>query len=183
MFRLARGMLPARRPASGGSAEERGTGRTGAAAGSAKLIRAGVETPLAAKPGDILFSGDAMKTEAAPASFLYCPSKSSQSLAAAGDVLFGPNELKIRAGKIADPKPMGSCFLPQVVRVAVASQQHYGVSMTRGLKDDTKQPQPVPPDKWPAAAAAEIAPFDKALAADPEGSRRNGRPGRGIRKK
>src|SRR6185436_10301091 len=49
--------------------------------GGAKLIRAGVETPLAAKPGDILFSGDAMKTEAAPASFLYCPTKSSQALA------------------------------------------------------------------------------------------------------
>ena len=48
--------------------------------GSAKLLRAGVETPLAAKAGDILFSGDAMKTESAQASFLYCPSKSSQSL-------------------------------------------------------------------------------------------------------
>ena len=38
--------------------------------GGAKLIRAGVETPLAAKPGDILFAGDAMKTDASPASFL-----------------------------------------------------------------------------------------------------------------
>src|SRR4051812_50213079 len=85
--------------------------------GSAKLIRAGVETPLAAKPGDILFSGDAMKTEAAAASFLYCPSKSSQSLAPAGDVVFGPAQLKIRAGKIADTKQVSSCFLPQVVRV------------------------------------------------------------------
>jgi len=136
--------------------------------GSAKLTRAGVETPLAAKPGDILFSGDAMKTEAAPASFLYCPSKSSQSLAAAGDVLFGPSQMKVRAGKIVDPKPMASCFLPQVVRVAVASQQHYGVSMTRGLKDASQEPQPVPPDKWAAGVAAEVAPFDKAIAADPK---------------
>src|SRR5439155_15030073 len=65
--------------------------------GGAKLVRSGVETPLAAKPGDILFSGDAMKTEAAPASFLYCPTKSSQSLAPAGDVLFGPAQLKVRS--------------------------------------------------------------------------------------
>src|SRR4051812_49472092 len=85
--------------------------------GSAKLIRAGVETPLAAKPGDILFAGDAMKTEAAPASFLYCPAKSSQSLGPAGDALFGSSQLKLRAGKLADPKPVPSCFLPQVVRV------------------------------------------------------------------
>ena len=102
---------------------------------AAKLIRAGVETPLAAKPGDILFAGDAMKTEAAPASFLYCPTKSSQALAPGGDVLFGPTQLKVRSGKVVDSKPLASCFLPQVVRVAVASQQHYGVSMTRGLKD------------------------------------------------
>jgi len=134
--------------------------------GGAKLIRSGVETPLAAKPGDILFSGDAMKTEAAAASFLYCPSKSSQSLAAAGDVLFGPSQLKIRAGKIADTKQVSSCFLPQVVRVAVASQQHYGVSMTRGL-GDPKEPTLTPSSQWPAGAAAEIAVFDKALVVDP----------------
>src|SRR5262249_26947502 len=91
--------------------------------GGAKLLRAGAETPLSAKPGDILFSGDAMKTESAPAGFLYCPAKSSQSLAPGGDVLFGPAQLKVRAGKIVDSKPVASCFLPQVVRVAVASQQ------------------------------------------------------------
>ena len=130
--------------------------------GGAKLLRAGVETPLAAKSGDVLFSGDAMKTEAAAASFLYCPTKSSQSLAPAGDVMFGPATLKVRAGKLVDPKPMASCFLPQVVRVAVASQQHYGASITRGLA-----PQPLPPAQFPPAVAAEVAPFDKALAADP----------------
>ena len=134
--------------------------------GGAKLVRAGVETPLAAKSGDILFSGDAMKTEAAAASFLYCPSKSSQSLAPAGDVLFGPAQLKIRTGKLVDPKPIASCFLPQVVRVAVASQQHYGVSMTRGLKDP-EEPKLTPRDTWPAAAIADVSVFDKAIAADP----------------
>src|SRR2546422_881639 len=118
--------------------------------GSAKLTRAGVETPLSAKPGDILFSGDAMKTEAAPASFLYCPSKSSQSLAAAGDVLFGQSQLKVRAGKLVDPKPMASCFLPQVVRVAVASQQHYGVGIKR--RPQKAHPGP-PPGSAPKMAA------------------------------
>jgi Tfp pilus assembly protein PilF len=135
--------------------------------GGAKLLRAGVESPLAAKAGDILFAGDAMKTESAAASFLYCPSKSSQALSPAGDVLFGPAQLKVRAGKLVDSKPMASCFLPQVVRVAVASQQHYGVSMTRGLEDPLKDVKPTPPDQWPAGVAAEVAPFDKAVAADP----------------
>jgi tetratricopeptide (TPR) repeat protein len=135
--------------------------------GGAKLLRAGVETPLAAKAGDIMFSGDAMKTEAGPASFLYCPSKSSQALSPAGDVLFGPAQLKIRAGKLVDSKTIASCFLPQVVRVAVASQQHYGVSMTRGLKDPQQDFKPAPPDQWPAGVATEVAVYDKALAADP----------------
>jgi tetratricopeptide (TPR) repeat protein len=135
--------------------------------GGAKLLRAGVETPLAAKSGDVLFSGDAMKTESAPASFLYCPSKSSQALAPASDVVFGPAQLKVRAGKLTDQKPIASCFLPQVVRVAVASQQHYGVSMTRGLKDPQQDPKPTPQDQWPAGVAAEVAIFDNALAADP----------------
>ena len=135
--------------------------------GGAKLLRAGVETPLNAKAGDILFAGDGMKTETAPASFLYCPSKTSQSLAPAGDLLFAASAMKVRAGKLVDSKPIASCFLPQVVRVAVASQQHYGVSMTRGLKDPSQEPKPAPPAEWPAGAAAEIAPFDKLLAADP----------------
>ena len=135
--------------------------------GGAKLVRAEAQTPLAAKAGDILFSGDAMKSESAPASFLFCPGKTSQALAAGGDVLFAATAMKVRAGKLVDSKPIASCFLPQVVRVAVASQQHYGVSMTRGLKDPSQEPKPVPPDQWPPGAAAEVAPFDKALAADP----------------
>jgi tetratricopeptide (TPR) repeat protein len=133
--------------------------------GGAKLIRAGVETPLAAKPGDILFSGDAMKSEAAPASFLFCPTKSSQSLAPGGDVVFEKAQLKIRTGKVVDPKPLASCLLPQTVRVAVASQQHYGVSMTRGLKDP-QEPKLIPPEQWPPAAKADIEAFNKQLAAD-----------------
>src|SRR5579863_4651526 len=59
--------------------------------GGAKLLRAGVETPLAAKAGDVLFSGDAMKTEAAASTFLYCPAKASQSLTPSSDILFGPS--------------------------------------------------------------------------------------------
>jgi tetratricopeptide (TPR) repeat protein len=134
--------------------------------GGAKLVRAEAQTPLAAKAGDIVFSGDAIKTEAAAASFLYCPSKTSQALGPGGDVLFAAAAMKIRAGKLIDSKPIASCFLPQVVRVAVASQQHYGVSMTRGLQDPSQEPKPTPPDQWPAGASAEVAPFDKALAAD-----------------
>ncbi len=56
--------------------------------------------------------------------------------------------------------------MPQTLRVAVASQQHYGVSMTRGL--NKPEIPPTPHDKLPADVLAEIAPFDAALAADPK---------------
>src|SRR5262245_19799757 len=103
-------------------------------AGGGKLLRANTELPLGAKPGDILFSGDSLKAEASAASFLYCPAKSSQSLAPGGEVLLDAKQIRVKTGKLGDPKPVASCFLPQLVRVAVATQQHYGVSMTRALK-------------------------------------------------
>ena len=42
-----------------------------------KLLRADTETPLAARPGDLLFSGDGLRTGTGPASFLFCPGKAS----------------------------------------------------------------------------------------------------------
>jgi tetratricopeptide (TPR) repeat protein len=136
------------------------------APGGAKVLRANTETPLAARAGDILFAGDALRTEANPATFLFCPAKASQTLSAPGEVVFSTSApLKAKAGKLDPGKPVASCFLPQVVRVAAASQQHYGVSMTRGL---TKPPEPqaIPPEKFPPEAAAELNPIEKALAAD-----------------
>jgi tetratricopeptide (TPR) repeat protein len=133
--------------------------------GGAKVLRANTETPLAARAGDILFAGDAVRTEAAPATFLFCPAKVAQTLAPSSEVVLSTGQLKARSGKLDAARPVSSCFLPQVVRVASASQQHYGVSMTRGLQ---KPPEPTltPPGQFPPEAAAELAPIEKALAAD-----------------
>src|SRR4051812_26253093 len=115
-------------------------------AGGSKLLRVHTETLVAARIGDLLFSGDVLKTEAGPSQFLYCPAKQSDTLGPAGEVTFGDKQLKIKTGKITDQKQVGSCFLPQTVRVAVASQQHYGVSLTRGLKP-AEAPAPVTREK------------------------------------
>src|SRR5271170_5226694 len=50
----------------------------------AKLLRADTETPLAARPGDLLFAGDGLKTENGPAAFLFCPGKVLDTLTASG---------------------------------------------------------------------------------------------------
>jgi tetratricopeptide (TPR) repeat protein len=134
-------------------------------AGSGKVLRANTETPLAARAGDILFAGDDLKVADTPASFLYCPAKTSQTLAA-GEVLLEAKQLKLKSGKLDPPKPVNACFLPQVVRVAVASQQHYGVSMTRGLAKP--EGDVVPVASLSPAIRAEVTPFEDALRANPD---------------
>jgi tetratricopeptide (TPR) repeat protein len=131
------------------------------AAGS-KLLRADTETPLAARPGDLLFTGDGLRTEAGPASFLFCPGKSLDTLTPSGEVRLDAKAPKVRTGKITE-QPSHACVLPRTLRVEVASQQHYGVSITRGVASDVK---PVSPDKLPAEVQAEIAPYEMALRSD-----------------
>ena len=128
-----------------------------------KLLRADTETPLAARPGDLLFAGDGLRTETGPASFLFCPSKALDTLTPSGEVRLDAKAPKVKAGKISE-QPARACTLPQTLRVAAASQQHYGVSMTRGL--NKPEVPPTPHDKLAADVQAELAPYDAALAAN-----------------
>ncbi len=130
-----------------------------------KLLRADTETPLAARPGDLLFAGDGLKTESGSASFLFCPAKAIDTLGPSGEVRLDAKAPKVKAGKISE-QPAHACTLPQTLRVAVASQQHYGVSMTRGI--NKSEVPPTPHDKLPADVQAEIAAYDTALAANPK---------------
>jgi tetratricopeptide (TPR) repeat protein len=151
-------------PLAADTAKEQPVGLVLSTAG-AKLLRANTETPLAARTGDVLFAGDSLRAESSPVNFLFCPAKSSESLAPNTEVILETAKLKVKAGKIADTKPVASCFLPQLVRVAVASQQHYGVSMTRGLaKPDGT---PVERNQLPPDVIAELVPVERDISADP----------------
>ena len=66
------------------------------APGGSKLLRANTETPLAARSGDLLFSGDGLRTEASAASFLFCPAKSVDTLSPSGEVRFDPKQPKVK---------------------------------------------------------------------------------------
>jgi len=130
--------------------------------GGSKLRRADAATPLAARSGDLLFSGDTLNTEAASASFLFCPEKAIETMAPLSEVHMEAAKPKVKVGKLS-PQPARTCSLPQTLRVAVASQQHYGVTMTRGGLDPLATP-PVPRDKLPADVLAELAAIDAAYA-------------------
>jgi tetratricopeptide (TPR) repeat protein len=131
------------------------------AAGS-KLLRADTLTPLAARAGDLLFAGDGLRTETDSASFLFCPAKVINTLGPSGEVRLDAKQSKVKSGKLAE-QPARACTLPQTLRIAAASQQHYGVTMTRGTKSDTP---PIAHDKLPADVLAEFGPLDAALAAN-----------------
>jgi tetratricopeptide (TPR) repeat protein len=134
------------------------------AAGS-KLLRADTETPLGARAGDLLFAGDGLRTESSAASFLFCPAKVLDTLGPSGEVRLDLKQPKVKSGKISE-QPARACTLPQTLRVATASQQHYGVSMTRGI--NKPEVPPTPRDKLSPDVQAELAPSDAALAANPK---------------
>ena len=130
--------------------------------GGSKLRRADAATPLAARSGDLLFSGDILNTETASASFLFCPEKAIETMAPSSEVHMEAGKPKVKVGKLS-PQPARTCSLPQTLRVAVASQQHYGVTMTRGGLDPLATP-PVPRDRLPADVLAELSAVDAAYA-------------------
>jgi hypothetical protein len=131
-------------------------------AGDAKILRANSTTPVDAKPSDLVFSGDSIRTGSAPASYLFCAGKSRQTLAPKGEALFEADQVRIRKGKLAAQQPAGSCMLPAILRVSVASQQSYGAMRTRDL--DSAEVPAVAHDKLPANVLADLAPFENAAA-------------------
>jgi len=133
-------------------------------AGGSQLLRSDAETPLSARSGDLLFAGDGLRTSAtSAASFLFCPGKTLETLSSAGEVRLDTSKPKVRSGTISG-QPARACTLPKTLRVAAASQQHYGVTMTRGVAGEVR---PVPRNSLAAEVVAELTAFDAALTANP----------------
>jgi tetratricopeptide (TPR) repeat protein len=130
-------------------------------AGGSKLLRANTETLIIARDGDILFSGDGLKTANTAASFLFCPAKAIETLQPSGEVRFDANQPRVRSGKLSQ-QPARGCELPRILRVTVASQQHIGATMIRGAPEA----RPVPRDQLPAGVLSELGPADSQEAAD-----------------
>ena len=131
-------------------------------AGDAKLMRANTATAADAKTTDLLFAGDSIRTGSAPATYLFCAGKTRQTLGPKGEAHFESAQVRIKTGKITAQQPAGSCLLPPVLRVSVASQQSYGAMRTRDL--DSPAVPVVAHDKLPANVLADLAPFENAAA-------------------
>jgi tetratricopeptide (TPR) repeat protein len=140
------------------------------AGNGATLVRAGSEIALSARPGQVLFSGDALR---GAATFLSCTAKSEQTLSADGDMLFEIKGPKLRAGKVAATNPADGCFLPPMPRTIIASQQHAGAAIamenSREVVAQTFQQRLQQlPEAQRTQVMAELAPIDSALASNPK---------------
>lgn len=85
----------------------------------------------AAKPGDVLFAGDTLKAGPRPVAFLFCPEKYSAVAPAGSEVTFQEAAAQVKAGALSERRAVAGCFLPEVQKLPVSSQQHYGVMVTR----------------------------------------------------
>jgi tetratricopeptide (TPR) repeat protein len=140
---------------------------------NATLLRAGFSLPLTAKPGDILFAGDGLKSQDGSARFLFCPDKTSQEISGAAEVSFEARQLKVRAGSLAASRPASGCPLPPMDRLIATGRQDGGAEASRAVEASRtgsleQRIQALAPAER-AALQAELEPIDRGLAsaADP----------------
>lgn len=119
--------------------------------GGSQLLRAGTQLPIAAKAGDVVFAGDALRGGTGAMTLLHCGQPANLILAPGADVVIEAKDVRLRSGTVSGRNPAGSCLLPPMIRVAAASQQHFGASMVRPLVllAGTRQEriQALPPDQ------------------------------------
>lgn len=135
------------------------------------LIRGG--QPVAAKPGEVLFTGDSVRSGSSAATFLFCPQKLSTTIAPGSEALLDVDSFHIRTGSVQDRKPVSACFLPAVQKLSVASMQHYGVMVARSGSTPppkTTQEQRIAalPESVQQELTSQLASADAALAKDPK---------------
>ena len=135
-------------------AQARKSQPVGLVLGSGATISRGAATGPA-KPGDVLFAGDTLKPSATSVLFLFCPEKYSAAVPAGAEVVFQESSAQVNSGALTNKTAVAACFLPEVQKLSVTSQQHFGVMITRAGSQ--------PPPKTT---------FDQRVAALPEDKRK-----------
>lgn len=98
------------------------------------LLRAGFNLPLTAKPGDILFAGDGLKSQDGSARFLFCPDNTLQEISGAAEIYFEARQLKVREGALSASRPASGCALPPMDRLIATGRLDGGAEASRALE-------------------------------------------------
>jgi hypothetical protein len=128
---------------------------------------------VAAKPGEVLFTGDSLRAGDLAATFLFCPQKLSATIAPGSEALLAADSFHVRTGTVQDSKQVSACFLPAVQKLSVASMQHYGVMIARSgstppPKTTLEQRIAALPEAIRQVLTGQLASVDAALAQDPK---------------
>jgi tetratricopeptide (TPR) repeat protein len=155
-----------------GSAQEKEqpVGFVSAATGVAELTLRGNDSWRTARAGDILFSGDSLKTGSGSVEFIFCPKSTTQTLGRTSVVTLGDNELNLRLGSFIDQRAVEVCLLPKLEREPAVSVleaplrgQGSQLSPTGSYPSRLRS---LPPDM-----RAQLSAIDKALSAAPDDQR------------
>src|ERR1700733_951935 len=93
----------------------------------AQLRRARSALPLAAKSGDVLFSGDSLITgTGSSATFLYCPENLSMRLDSASEAVLDVRQVQVKSGSLSDKTRAPVCLLPDLERLPAGDDLFYG---------------------------------------------------------
>lgn len=149
----------------------RAVGPVGLVMGAGATLIRGSQS-LAAKPGEVLFSGDSLRTGGSAVTFLFCPHKQSATLARDSEAMLSQDSYQVKSGSIQQQHQIAACFLPPAQRLSVASMQHYGVLLARSGSvppPETSLEQRIGALPAPAREqlASELAACEATLAQDP----------------
>src|SRR5437879_6049312 len=68
--------------------------------GKATIRRTNSEVSLAARTGDLLFAGDALRSEAESVTYLFCPEKALETLSPLSEIVIGGIKARVKSGHL-----------------------------------------------------------------------------------
>lgn len=95
-------------------------------------VQRGRVKPVAVPAGELLFAGDVVRSGSQKTvTFLFCPERISATLPVNSQVVVRETSLEAAGVQLADRKPVAGCYMPEMPKLSLASQQHFGVMLAR----------------------------------------------------
>ena len=145
-------------------------GFVSAVTGAAELVLQGNASSRKAQAGDILFTGDSLKTGEGSVEFVYCPKSTTQILGRTGEVTLGADAMVLRSGSFTGQKTADVCLLPKLEREPAVGAME-APSRARGAPTPAEGTSISRLQKLPPELRAKITAIDKAILAAPADQR------------
>lgn len=108
--------------------------------GDGSLTRAGNESTIALRRGDLAYQGDQIQAGTSPVTIWFCPQLQSYVLEPGTRVQLARSSIQTKAGRSRPAGAVQGCYLPPVPRVEPAGPAFQGIRLRR----ETTQPSQLP---------------------------------------